>query len=202
MTGILFIVTAASGAGKTSLVRALLESDNQLRKSVSYTTRPARPGEEDGRHYNFVSQQKFADMLKQREFLEHAEVHGNHYGTSKSWIERAMQGGHDILLEIDWQGAQQVRRIFPQAIGIFILPPSLASLEERLKARGQDSPEVIANRLKAARVEMSHVPEFDYVIINDKFEQAVQELICIVRSNRLKLKPQLERHRDLINHLK
>ena len=202
MTGILFIVTAASGAGKTSLVRALLESDNQLRKSVSYTTRPARPGEEDGRHYNFVSQQKFADMLKQREFLEHAEVHGNHYGTSKSWIERAMQGGHDILLEIDWQGAQQVRRIFPQAIGIFILPPSLASLEERLKARGQDSPEVIASRLKAARVEMSHVPEFDYVIINDKFEQAVQELICIVRSNRLKLNPQLERHRDLINHLK
>jgi guanylate kinase len=202
MTGILFTVTAASGAGKTSLVRALLESDNQLRKSVSYTTRPARPGEEDGRHYNFVSQQKFADMLKQREFLEHAEVHGNHYGTSKSWIERAMQGGHDILLEIDWQGAQQVRTIFPQAIGIFILPPSLASLEERLKARGQDSPEVIASRLKAARVEMSHVPEFDYVIINDKFEQAVQELICIVRSNRLKLKPQLERHRDLINHLK
>ncbi len=202
MTGILFIVTAASGAGKTSLVRALLESDNQLRKSVSYTTRPARPGEEDGRHYNFVSQQKFADMLKQREFLEHAEVHGNHYSTSKSWIERTMQGGHDILLEIDWQGAQQVRRIFPQAIGIFILPPSLASLEERLKARGQDSPEVIASRLKAARVEMSHVPEFDYVIINDKFEQAVQELICIVRSNRLKLKPQLERHRDLINHLK
>jgi guanylate kinase len=202
MTGILFIVTAASGAGKTSLVRALLESDNQLRKSVSYTTRPARPGEEDGRHYNFVSQQKFADMLKQREFLEHAEVHGNHYGTSKSWIERTMQGSHDILLEIDWQGAQQVRRTFPQAIGIFILPPSLASLEERLKARGQDSPEVIASRLKAARVEMSHVPEFDYVIINDKFEQAVQELICIVRSNRLKLKPQLERHRDLINHLK
>jgi guanylate kinase len=202
MTGILFIVTAASGAGKTSLVRALLESDNQLRKSVSYTTRPARPGEEDGRHYNFVSQQKFADMLKQREFLEHAEVHGNHYGTSKSWIERTMQGSHDILLEIDWQGAQQVRRTFPQAIGIFILPPSLASLEERLKARGQDSPEVIASRLKAARVEMSHVPEFDYVIINDKFEQAVQELICIVRSNRLKLNPQLERHRDLINHLK
>jgi guanylate kinase len=113
-----------------------------------------------------------------------------------------MQGSHDILLEIDWQGAQQVRRTFPQAIGIFILPPSLASLEERLKARGQDSPEVIASRLKAARVEMSHVPEFDYVIINDKFEQAVQELICIVRSNRLKLNPQLERHRDLINHLK
>lgn len=202
MPGFLFIVTAASGAGKTSLVRALLESDDQLRKSVSYTTRPARPGEKDGIHYNFVSQQKFADMLKQREFLEHAEVHGHHYGTSKIWIEHAMQSGYDMLLEIDWQGAQQVRRIFSQAVGIFILPPSLASLEERLEARGQDNPEVIASRLKAARVEMSHVHESDYVIINDKFEQAVQELICIVRSNRLKLKPQLERYRDLINRLK
>ena len=157
MTGILFIVSAASGAGKTSLVRALLESDNQLRKSVSYTTRPARPGEEDGIHYHFVSQQKFADMLKQHEFLEHAEVHGHRYGTSKIWIERTMQDGHDMLLKIDWQGAQQVRRIFPQAVGIFILPPSLASLEERLKSRGQDNSEVIASRLKAARVEMSHV---------------------------------------------
>jgi len=202
MTGVLFIVTAASGTGKTSLVRALLKTDNQLRKSVSYTTRPARPGEDNGKHYNFVSQQKFADLLKHGEFLEHAEVHGHSYGTSKSWIERAMQDGHDILLEIDWQGAQQVRRIFPNAVGIFILPPSLASLEERLKARAQDSSEVIASRLKAARAEMSHVDEFDYVIINDKFEQAAQELICIVRSNRLKLKPQLERHRDLINHLK
>ncbi len=202
MPGILFIVSAASGAGKTSLVRALLKNDNQLRKSVSYTTRPVRPGEEDGKHYHFVSQQKFTDMLKQREFLEHAEVHGHHYGTSKIWIEHAMQGGHDMLLEIDWQGAQQVRKIFPQAAGIFILPPTLATLEERLKARGQDSPEVIASRLEAARVEMSHVHEFDYVIINDKFEQAVQDLISIVRSCRLKLKPQLERHRDLINRLK
>ena len=202
MTGILFIVTAASGAGKTSLVRALLESDNQLRKSVSYTTRPARPGEQNGIHYNFVSQQKFEDMLKQREFLEHAEVHGYHYGTSKIWIERAMQSGYDMLLEIDWQGAQQVRGIFPQAVGIFILPPSLDSLEERLKSRGQDNPEVIANRIKAARVETSHVHEFDYVIISDKFELAVQDLVCIVRGSRLKLKPQLERHRDLINHLK
>lgn len=202
MTGILFIITAASGTGKTSLVRALLKTDNQLRKSVSYTTRPARPGEENGKHYNFVSQQKFADLLRHGEFLEHAEVHGHSYGTSKSWIERAIQDGPDILLEIDWQGAQQVRRIFPNAVGIFILPPSLASLEERLKARAQDSSEVIVSRLKAARAEMSHVNEFDYVIINDKFEQAAQELICIVRSNRLKLKPQLERHRDLINHLK
>ena len=202
MTGILFIVTAASGAGKTSLVRALLKSDNRLCKSVSYTTRPTRPGEEDGTHYNFVSQRKFADLLKQHEFLEHAEVHGHHYGTSRSWIEQAMLGGYDILLEIDWQGAQQVRSIFPQAVGIFILPPSLDSLEERLKERGQDNPEVIASRLKAARAEMSHVNEFDYVIINDKFEQAVQDLLCIVRSCRLRLKPQLERYRDLISRLK
>lgn len=202
MTGILFIVSAASGAGKTSLVRALLNSDNQLRKSVSYTTRQARPGEEDGKHYNFVSQQKFADMIKQREFLEHAEVHGHRYGTSKSWVEHAMLGGYDMLLEIDWQGAQQVRSIFPQAVGIFILPPSLASLEERLKARGQDNTEVIASRLKAARAEMGHVNEFDYVIINDEFEQAVQDLICIVRSCRLKLKPQLEHYRELFNRLK
>jgi len=202
MTGILFVVTAASGAGKTSLVRALLESDDQLRKSVSYTTRPARPGEEDGKHYNFVTQAKFADMVNRGEFLEHAEVHGHRYGTSKTWIERAMGGNHDMLLEIDWQGARQVRGIFPSAVGIFILPPSLASLEERLKVRGQDNPEVITNRLKAARAEMSHLNEFDYVIINDNFEQAVQDLLCIVRSCRLRLRPQLDRHRDLINRLK
>jgi len=202
MTGILFVVTAASGAGKTSLVRALLKSDKQLGKSVSYTTRPARPGEENGKHYNFVSESKFADMVKQGAFIEHAEVHGHRYGTSKSWIERAMSDGRDMLLEIDWQGAQQVRGLFPEAVGIFILPPSLASLEERLKERGQDEAEVISNRLKAARAEMSHVNEFDYVIINDKFEQAVQDLLCIVRSCRLKLKPQLEKHRDLIHRLK
>jgi len=202
MTGILFVVTAASGAGKTSLVRALLESDDQLRKSVSYTTRPARPGEEDGKHYNFVTQAKFADMVNRGEFLEHAEVHGHRYGTSKTWIERAMGGNYDMLLEIDWQGARQVRGIFPAAVGIFILPPSLASLEERLKVRGQDNPEVITNRLKAARAEMSHLNEFDYVIINDNFEQAVQDLLCIVRGCRLRLRPQLDRHRDLINRLK
>jgi len=202
MTGILFVVTAASGAGKTSLVRALLKNDHQLIKSVSYTTRPARPGEEDGKHYNFVTQAKFADMIHRGEFIEHAEVHDHSYGTSKSWIEHAMLGGYDMLLEIDWQGAQQVRRIFPEAVGIFILPPSLASLEERLTVRGQDNAEVIANRVKAARAEMGHVNEFEYVIINDKFEQAVQDLQCIVRSCRLKLKPQLERYRDLISRLK
>ncbi|HVS25793.1 MAG TPA: guanylate kinase [Burkholderiales bacterium] len=202
MTGNLFIVAAASGAGKTSLVRALLDNDPRVRKSVSCSTRAPRAGEVNGQHYNFVSQQKFSEMLKRGEFLEHAEVHGNYYGTSKNWVEDAMKGGGDILLEIDWQGAQQVRRIFPQAVGIFILPPSLAVLEERLRARGQDSMDVIASRLKAAREEMSHVQEFDYVIINEEFGQSVQELICIVHAQRLKLKAQLERNHDLINRLK
>ena len=202
MTGNLFIVAAASGAGKTSLVRALLDNDPRVRKSVSCTTRAPRAGEVNGRHYHFVSQQKFSEMLKRGEFLEHAEVHGNYYGTSKNWVEDAMKGGGDLLLEIDWQGAQQVRHIYPQVVGIFILPPSLAVLEERLRARGQDSMDVIASRLKAAREEMSHVQEFDYVIINEEFGQAVQELTCIVRAQRLKLKAQLERNHDLINRLK
>ncbi|HSS46225.1 MAG TPA: guanylate kinase [Burkholderiales bacterium] len=202
MTGNLFIVTAASGAGKTSLVRALLDYDPRVRKSVSCTTRAPRAGEVNGQHYNFVSQQEFSEMLKRGEFLEHAEVHGNFYGTSKNWVEDAMKGGGDLLLEIDWQGAQQVRRIFPQAVRIFILPPSLAVLEERLRTRGQDSMDAIASRLKAAREEMSHVQEFDYVIINEEFRQAVHELICIVRAQRLKLKAQLERNHDLINRLK
>jgi guanylate kinase len=202
MTGNLFIVTAASGAGKTSLVRKLLENDRQVRKSVSYTTRAPRAGEVDGRDYNFVAKEKFAEMLKRGEFLEHAEVHGNYYGTSKNWIESKIKDGGDILLEIDWQGAQQVRRIFPLAVGIFILPPSLATLERRLRARGQDSAEVIASRLKVACEEMGHVREFDYVIINNEFEQAAEELLCLVRAQRLKLAAQLERHYDLINRLK
>ncbi|MGH8744652.1 MAG: guanylate kinase [Burkholderiales bacterium] len=202
MTGNIFIVAAASGAGKTSLVRALLDNDPQVRKSVSCTTRPPRAGEVDGQHYNFVTQQKFSEMLKRGDFLEHAEVHGNHYGTSKKWVEEAIRKGSDILLEIDWQGARQVRAIFPQTVGIFILPPSLAELEERLRARGLDSPDVISSRLKVAREEMSHVQEFEYVIINGEFGQAVQELACIVRAQRLKLKAQIERNRDLITRLK
>ncbi len=183
-------------------MRKLLENDRQVRKSVSYTTRAPRAGEVDGRDYNFVAKEKFAEMLKRGEFLEHAEVHGNYYGTSKNWIESKIKDGGDILLEIDWQGAQQVRRIFPLAVGIFILPPSLATLERRLRARGQDSAEVIASRLKVACEEMGHVREFDYVIINNEFEQAAEELLCLVRAQRLKLAAQLERHYDLINRLK
>ncbi|MHB0984947.1 MAG: guanylate kinase [Sulfuricella sp.] len=202
MTGNLFIVTAPSGAGKTSLVKALLEHDKQIKLSVSYTTRPPRPGETDGKDYHFVTEQKFMEMLERGDFLESALVYGNRYGTSQPWIESAMRAGTDILLEIDWQGAEQVRKIFPRAIGIFILPPSLEALLERLKGRGQDSGEVIARRLAAAREDIRHVEQFDYVIINDVFESALQDLIAVVRAQRLKAEQQLGAHAEMIGNLK
>ncbi|MCL4470864.1 MAG: guanylate kinase [Gammaproteobacteria bacterium] len=201
-SGNLFIVTAPSGAGKTSLVKALLEHDKQIKLSVSYTTRPPRPGETDGKDYHFVTEQKFMEMLERGDFLESALVYGNRYGTSQPWIESAMRAGTDILLEIDWQGAEQVRKIFPRAIGIFILPPSLEALLERLKGRGQDSGEVIARRLAAAREDIRHVEQFDYVIINDVFESALQDLIAVVRAQRLKAEQQLGAHAEMIGNLK
>ena len=201
-SGNLFIVTAPSGAGKTSLVKALLEHDKQIKLSVSYTTRPPRPGETDGKDYHFVTEQKFMEMLERGDFLESALVYGNRYGTSQPWIESAMRAGTDILLEIDWQGAEQVRKIFPRAIGIFILPPSLEALLERLKGRGQDSGEVIARRLAAAREDIRHVEQFDYVIINDVFETALQDLIAVVRAQRLKAEQQLGAHAEMIGNLK
>lgn len=201
-SGNLYIVSAPSGAGKTSLVKALLAADPQVQLSVSHTTRAPRPGEVDGRDYHFVSQETFEEMLGRGEFLESAEVHGNRYGTSQAWIARQMQTGRDILLEIDWQGAAQVRRLIPRAVGIFILPPSLEALHSRLRNRGQDSAEVISRRLQAAREEISHVGEFDYVIINNDFDEAVRDLISIVRAERLKLGPQAARHGDLINSVK
>src|SRR4030066_2544830 len=184
-SGNLFIVTAPSGAGKTSLVKALLESDKQVRLSVSYTARAARPGEVDGKDYHFVTESRFLEMLERGDFLESALVYGNRYGTSQPWIENAMREGRDILLEIDWQGAAQVRKIFPQATGIFILPPSLEALLARLTGRGQDSEEIIARRLASAREDIGHVEEFDYVIINDVFETALQDLISVIRAQRL-----------------
>ena len=202
MRGNLFIVSAPSGAGKTSLVKALLESTHGLRLSVSYTTRAPRPGEVDGREYHFVSRDTFLEMAKRGDFLESAEVYGNLYGTSQSWIEAEIAGGHDILLEIDWQGAAQVRRIFPACIGIFILPPSLQALESRLTGRKQDSAEVIAQRLQAARDDIAHVAEFDYVIINDKLDEAVQQLRAVVVAAGLRRDAQLSRQQDLINQLK
>ena len=201
MIGHLFIVAAPSGAGKTTLVRMLLDHDPGIRVSVSSTTRLPRPGEENGRAYHFVDVQNFLEMVGRGEFLEWAEVHGNYYGTSKRWIESEIAAGRDVLLEIDWQGAQQVRKAFPDAIGVFVLPPSLMALKERLSGRGTDSPEIIARRFAAARDEMRHVDEFDYVIINDDLQQAFGNLQSVVSASRLKYTIQRQRHADLFASL-
>ena len=185
MRGSLFTVVAPSGAGKTSLVAKLLEHEPNLFLSVSYTTRAPRQGEQDGREYHFVSRERFEEMIASADFLEHAEVYGNYYGTSRRWIERQLEEDHDVLLEIDWQGAQQVRRLFPHMVGIFILPPSIAELQRRLEGRGKDSPETIARRVASAREDISHVLEFEYIIVNETFDSAVADLIAIVRAARL-----------------
>jgi len=200
-TGNLFIVAAPSGAGKTSLVKELLAADAGVQLSISYTTRAPRPGEVDGQHYHFVSRESFEEMLERGDFLESAEVYGNFYGTSQPWIEASRKTGQDILLEIDWQGAAQVRKLIPEAIGIFILPPSVEALRQRLTGRGQDAEEVIQRRVAAAREDISHVGEFDYVIINDDFNTALQDLLAAIRAQRLKVAVQLERHGDLIASL-
>ena len=202
MNGNLFIVCAPSGAGKTSLVGELLQADPQIRLSVSYTTRKPRSGEVDGREYHFVTEQEFAQMTARGAFLENALVHGNHYATSAHWISEQRAAGRDIMLEIDWQGAAQVRQQIPEAIGIFILPPSFETLLSRLNKRAQDSPDVIARRLAVARDEISHVGEFKYVIINDNFTEAAQDLISIVRAERLLTSVQLARHSSQINRMK
>ncbi len=201
MSGNIFVVSAPSGAGKTSLVKSLLEADPQVKLSISFTTRAPRPGEQNGVHYHFVSTDEFMAMLNRGDFLESAEVYGNRYGTSQRWIEEQLAGGQDILLEIDWQGAAQVRKLMPQAICIFILPPSVAALRERLKGRGQDAEEVIDRRVAAAREDMSHVGEFDYVIINDDFVTASRDLQAVVRAQRLRIEGQMARHQKLISEL-
>lgn len=199
--GNLFIITAASGAGKTSLVKELLASDSQVKLSISHTTRQPRPGEKDGAHYHFINEAQFLDILSAGGFLESADVHGAKYGTSQSSVDIGLQAGYDMVLEIDWQGAAQVRNIYPQATSIFILPPSLKALDQRLNNRGQDSAEVIAKRLAAAREEMRHVVEFDYVTINDNFDIALQDLLAIIRTSRLKSQTQLQRNAALIQAL-
>lgn len=201
MSGQLFIVAAASGAGKTTLVRQLLAREPDIRLSISYTTRAPRPGEENGREYHFVSEAQFQAMIAADDFLEWAQVHGNYYGTSKRWIVTERAAGRDVLLEIDWQGAQQVRRAFPDAIGLFILPPSMEELTRRLTGRGTDSAEVIARRLAAAREEMSHVGEFGYVIINDDLQTALSDFVAVVRATRLQLETQRLRHPELFARL-
>jgi guanylate kinase len=195
------VLAAPSGGGKTSLVAALLEREPGIRLSVSYTTRAPRPGEEDGVHYRFVDVPTFESLLARGEFLEHAHVHGNWYATSATWLRDQVTQGHDVLLEIDWQGAAQVRQLIPGAVLIFILPPSLASLKERLEKRGQDSREVIARRLDAAREEVRHCLDFDYVIMNQEFARAADDLSAIVRAARLTAARQGVRHAALIRRL-
>jgi guanylate kinase len=200
-SGCLFVLAAPSGGGKTSLVKALLEREPGMRLSVSYTTRPPRPGEQDRVDYHFVDEATFMALKDRGEFLEHAFVHGNWYATSATWLAREVQAGHDVLLEIDWQGARQVRKLIPGSVLIFILPPSIASLKERLDKRGQDSEEVIARRMEAAKAEMRHCGDFDYVIMNQDFARAVDDLSVIVRAARLAASRQLARHAAVLAEL-
>jgi guanylate kinase len=200
-TGCLFIISAPSGAGKTSLVRALLQSNQNLSLSISHTTRAPRSGEINGRDYHFVNLETFRQMLLNGEFVESAEVYGNLYGTSQKWINGAIASGQDILLEIDCQGAMQIRQIFPESISVFILPPSVDALAARLKTRAQDDPDIIQKRLAAAREEVSHIIEFDYAIINDELDEALNDLISVVRAERLKRTRQLVKYSALITQL-
>ena len=197
----LFIVTAASGAGKTSLIKALLAVDPLLKLSISHTTRQPRPGEVNGVDYHFVDEATFLRMLDDSQFLESALVHGARYGTARAAVDVSLAANTDVILEIDWQGAAQVRTLYPQAIGIFILPPSIEALAKRLNSRGQDSAETIAKRVAAARAEMRHVTEFDYVIINDEFVVALEDLKAIIRAHRLVSSVQLLCNEGLIKSL-
>lgn len=201
MQGTLFVVSAPSGAGKTSLVKALIESTPNIHVSVSHTTRPQRPGEVNGVNYHFVTQDGFTAMLNDNAFLEHAQVFGNLYGTSKHTVADKLRAGVDVVLEIDWQGAQQIRRQMPDAVSIFILPPSREVLEQRLLGRGQDPVDVIRKRMAQANEQISHHVEFDYLIINDNFDKALKEMQAIVLAQRLRILSQVERHSTLIRSL-
>jgi guanylate kinase len=201
MRGILFIVAAPSGAGKSSLVNACLARDPNIRLSISFTSRAPRPGERHAEHYHFVSAAEFEAMVTAGDFFEHALVHGDWKGTARQSVEPQLAAGHDVLLEIDWQGAEQVRAKVPDAVSLFILPPSREALEQRMHARGQDSEDVIARRLAAAREEMSHFAEFDYVVINDDFATAVEEMCAVFTASRLRREVQTARRAGLIGTL-
>jgi guanylate kinase len=199
--GLLFIVSAASGTGKTSLVRALIAQDGNLAVSVSHTTRPRRPGDQEGVDYHFVEPELFREMAKRGDFLEDADVFGNRYGTSKRTVDKQLRTGVDVILEIDWQGARQVRAAYPDAASIFILPPSRAALVQRLEGRGLDAANVIEARSDKAREEISHYAEYDYLVVNDDFATALVELTQIIAARRLGLQPQRERLGALLKDL-
>ncbi len=201
MSGLLFVVSAASGTGKTSLVKALLERVNNLHVSVSHTTRGQRPGELDGVHYHFSQKEDFLALVQQGGFIEYAEVFGNYYGTAQTTVKQQLAKGHDVLLEIDWQGAEQVRKLFPESQQIFILPPSQFDLRQRLSNRGTDSVEVIEHRLSCAVEDMQQYLNFDYLIINDDFNKALHDLESVIIANRLRLSQQANRHQELIQEL-
>ncbi|GAA4359469.1 guanylate kinase [Kangiella marina] len=199
--GTLYVVSAPSGAGKTSLLKAVLAQMPELQLSISHTTRQQRPGETNGVDYHFVSVDEFQHMLEKKNFLEHAEVFGNYYGTSRVWLESQLEQGHDVILEIDWQGARQVRELMPECRSIFILPPSKDELLNRLTGRGQDSDEVIQSRMAAANREIKHYDEYDYIVINDDFEHACKELAAIFTARRLRRESQQVRQQALLNDL-
>jgi len=199
--GTLYVISAPSGAGKTSLVKALIEKTAGIGVSVSHTTRAKRPGEIDGQDYYYIEREKFEEMVEAGAFLEHAQVFDNHYGTAMANIEDTLKKGDDVILEIDWQGAEQVRKLMPENVSIFILPPSVTALEERLRGRGQDSDEIIQRRMRDAKSETSHYPEYDYLVINDQFEQALEELRSIVLAQRCRYQAQTQRHVSLLKEL-
>lgn len=199
--GRLYIISAPSGAGKTSLVAALLKADSAIEVSISHTTRKSRPGEQDGINYHFVDVQSFETLISEDAFLEHAKVFDNYYGTSRAWIESRLAAGQDVILEIDWQGAQQVRKIMPDAMSIFILPPSKDALRSRLMGRGQDSEEIIERRMSEAESESSHYGEYDYLVINDDFDVALADLVSIFRSQRLLTGQQKLRNGKILTEL-
>lgn len=199
--GTLFVISAPSGAGKTSLVSAMLKADARLGVSISHTTRTMRAGEQDGVNYHFVARETFEAMIGRGEFLEHADVFGNYYGTSQVWVRETLATGQDVILEIDWQGAEQVRRLIPECVSVFIVPPSAAVLRERLTGRGTDAAEVVERRLAEAADECAHAAEFDYLVVNDNFDVALADLLAIVRSQRLRMPVQQARHGDLLSAL-
>ena len=201
MRGTLYIVAAPSGAGKSSIVNAVLARDAEIALSISFTSRGARPGERHAQHYHFISAEEFEAMIRAGDFFEYARVHGDWKGTARQSVEPQLAAGKDVLLEIDWQGARQVREKVPDAVSVFILPPSRQALEQRMRNRGQDSEAVIQQRLAAAREEMSHFDEFDYVIVNEVFEAAVDDMCAIFTASRLRREPQMARHEALISAL-